>query len=53
MSIIHLSVLMFGTDELKSVKNAYCRAKRFQIVDRFMIEEYRYCGITSAKETLV
>lgn len=52
MSNVHLSVLMFGTDELKSVKNVYCRAKRFQIVDRFMVEEYRYCGITSAKETL-
>jgi len=40
---------MFRTNELKGIKNAYCRARRFQIVDRFMVEEYEYKGIASAK----
>jgi len=52
MNNIHLTVLMFGTNELKSIKSAYCQARRFQIVDRFMVEEYEYKGITSAKDTL-
>jgi len=37
MCNIHLTVLMFGTNELKSIKSAYCQAKRFQIVDRFIL----------------
>jgi len=41
MRNVHLTALMFGTNELKGIKNAYCRAKRFQIVDRFMVEEVR------------
>ena len=52
MSNIHLTVLMFGTNELKSIKSAYCQAKRFQIVDRFMVEEYEYKGVASAKDAL-
>ena len=36
MCNVHLTVLMFGTNELKGIKNAYCRARRFQIVDRFI-----------------
>ena len=28
MSNVHLTVLMFGTKELKAIKNAYCRAKK-------------------------
>jgi len=50
---VHLTVLMFGTNELKGIKNVYCRARRFQIVDRLMVEEYEYRGISSAKEALV
>ena len=52
MCNIHLTVLMFGTNELKSIKSAYCQAKRFQIVDRFMVEEYEYKGVASAKDAL-
>jgi len=52
MRNIHLTVLMFGTDELKSIKSAYCQAKRFQIVERFMVEEYEYKGVTSARDIL-
>ena len=49
---VHLTVLMFGTNELKSIKSAYCQASRFQIVDRFMVEEYEYKGVVSAKGAL-
>jgi len=52
MRNIHLTVLMFGTNELKSIKSAYCQARRFQIVDRFMVEEYEYKGVASAKDAL-
>jgi hypothetical protein len=52
MCNVHLTVLMFGTNELKGIKNAYCRARRFQIVDRFMVEEYEYKGIASARDAL-
>jgi len=52
MCNVHLTVLMFGTNELKSIKNAYCQAKRFQIVERFMVEEYEYKGVMSAKDAL-
>lgn len=52
MCNVHLTVLMFGTNELKGIKNAYCRARRFQIVDRFMVEEYEYKGIVSARDAL-
>jgi len=52
MRNVHLTVLMFGTNELKSIKSAYCQSSRFQIVDRFMVEEYEYKGVTSAKDTL-
>jgi len=53
MRNVHLTVLMFGTNELKSIKSAYCQARRYQIVDRFMVEEYEYKGIASAKDALV
>lgn len=52
MCDIHLTVLMFGTNELKGIKSAYCQARRFQIVDRFMVEEYEYKGVASAKDAL-
>ena len=52
MCNVHFTVLMFGTSELKSIKNAYCRAHKIQIVDRFMVEEYDYKGITSAKDAI-
>jgi hypothetical protein len=52
MNNVHLTVLMFGTNELKGIKSAYCQARRFQIVDRFMVEEYEYKGVASAKDTL-
>ena len=52
MCNVHLTVLMFGTNELKNIKSAYCQARRFQIVERFMVEEYEYKGVTSAKDTL-
>jgi len=52
MCNVHLTVLMFGTNELKSIKSAYCRARRYQIVDRFMVEEYEYKGVASAKGAL-
>jgi len=52
MRNVHMTVLMFGTNELKSIKSAYCQARRFQIVDRFMVEEYEYKGVASAKDTL-
>ncbi len=49
---VHLTVLLFGTSELKGIKTTFCRAKRYQIVDRLMIEEYEYKGITSVKDAL-
>lgn len=52
MCNVHLTVLMFGTHELKGIKNAYCRTKKTQIVDRFMVEEYEYKGITSSIDAL-
>ena len=52
MCNVHLTVLMFGTDELKSIKSAYCQSKRLQIVDRFMVEEYEYKGVASVKGAL-
>ena len=52
MCNVHLTVLMFGTNELKSIKSAYCQAHRFQIVDRFMVMEYEYKGVASAKDAL-
>lgn len=49
---VHLTVLLFGTNELKGIKTAFCRAKKYQIVDRLMLEEYLYKGIGSNKDAL-
>ncbi len=35
MCNVHLTVLLFGTNELKSIKSSFCESKRFQIVDRY------------------
>lgn len=52
MQNVHLTVLLFGTSELKGIKTAFCRAKKYQIVDRLMLEEYLYQGISSSKDAL-
>ena len=49
---VHLTVLLFGTKELKAIKSTYCLAQKIQIVDQFMVEDYDYKGITPEKEAM-
>ena len=50
---IQFTVFMFGTYELKQVKTSLCAAKKLQIVGRFMVEEFKFEGVTSVKDTFV
>lgn len=47
---IRLHVFLVGTEELRARKQALIMAKQHQIVGRFMVEEFHFQGIQSAKE---
>lgn len=50
---IHLSVFLFGTEDLKSKKEALIIARQHQIVGRFMVEEVMFHGIRSIKDMTI
>ncbi len=47
---IQLITVLFGSLELKSLKNSLCLTNQHQIVGRFMVEEYNFHGIISARD---
>lgn len=50
---IQFTVFMFGSYELKQVKTHFCATKKLQIVGRFMVEEFKFEGISSPKDAFV
>lgn len=50
---ILLTVFLFGTQELKQQKRGYIIAGKKQIVNRFMVWEFEFLGITSQRDATI
>lgn len=47
---IHLTVILVGQNELLYQRSAFIRAKKAQIIGRFMVHEYEFTGIRNIED---
>lgn len=50
---IQIIVFLVGSNELKQLKNVFCKSGKAQIVGRFMVDEFTFKGISSLKEVSI
>lgn len=50
---IQITVFLFGSEELKLLKNSFIARKKHQLVGRFMVEEFQFKGIQNVKDSFV
>ncbi|WP_409362680.1 ATP-binding protein [Bacillus safensis] len=47
---VHLTVILVGQNELLYQRTAFIRAKKAQLIGRFMVHEYEFTGIKNLKD---
>ena len=50
---IIFTVLLVGSNELKQLKNVFVKAKKSQIIGRFMVDEFNFKGIRTNKDMAI